>query len=51
MILEDLFYPINLGHDTFSHSSVAFEKIKNLNQAIDNFKKVAEEYQVDKIKV
>ncbi|SDH13250.1 hypothetical protein [Halanaerobium congolense] len=51
MILEELFYPINLGHDTFSSSTVTFEKIKNLNQAINNFKKIAEEYQVEKIKV
>lgn len=51
MILEELFYPINLGHDTFSSSAVTFEKIKNLNQAINNFKKIAGEYQVEKIKV
>lgn len=50
-ILEELYFPINLGHDTFSRSAVAFEKIKKLNQAIDNFKKVAEEYLVEKIKV
>lgn len=51
IILENLIFPINLGHDTFSRSAVSFEKIKKLNQAIENFKKVAEEYQVDKINV
>ena len=50
-ILEELYFPINLGHDTFSQSAVAFEKIEKLNQAIDNFKKIAEEYRVEKIKV
>lgn len=51
IILEDLHFPINLAHDTFSRSAVSFEKIKRLNTAINNFKKVAEEYLIDKIKV
>jgi exopolyphosphatase/guanosine-5'-triphosphate,3'-diphosphate pyrophosphatase len=51
IILEDLSYPINLGHDTFSRSAVAFEKIKILNQTINNFKKIAEEYLVEKVKI
>ncbi|MFW5790187.1 MAG: HD domain-containing protein [bacterium] len=49
MILEDLNYPINLAHDTFSRSNVPYEKIKRLNIAINNFKKITEEYLVDKI--
>jgi exopolyphosphatase/guanosine-5'-triphosphate,3'-diphosphate pyrophosphatase len=51
IILEDLHFPINLAHDTFSRSAITFEKIKILNKAINNFKKLAEEYLVDKIKV
>lgn len=48
IILENLVFPINLGHDTFSSSTITFEKIKNLNRAISNFKRLAEEYLVDK---
>lgn len=50
-ILENLVFPVTLGHDTFSSSAVAFEKIKKLNQTINNFKRIADEYQVEKIKV
>ncbi|MFP4372469.1 MAG: HD domain-containing protein [Halanaerobium sp.] len=51
VILEELFYPINLGHDTFSRSAVAFEKIKKLNQAINNFKRIADEYRVERVEI
>jgi len=50
-ILENLIVPLNLGHDTFSRNSISFQKVMVLNKALANFRDIAKEYRVNKIKV
>ena len=50
-VLEELEYPLNLGHDTFVGEKIQFEKVDEMCKTLINFKKLLNYYRVDKIKV
>ncbi|POZ93174.1 Ppx/GppA phosphatase family protein, partial [Petrotoga halophila] len=50
-MIESLDYPLFLGRDTFTTGRISFEKVKILSQKLLGFKRVAEEYGANKLKV
>jgi exopolyphosphatase/guanosine-5'-triphosphate,3'-diphosphate pyrophosphatase len=50
-MIESLDYPLFLGRDTFTTGRISFEKVDLLSQKLLGFKRVAEEYGANKLKI
>lgn len=46
-VLEEVEYPLNLGHDTFTGNKIKFEKVDEMCKTLINFKKLINDYQVN----
>lgn len=49
-ILEELEYPLNLGHGTFAHDKVSFEKLDVVCKKLIGFLRLIKEYRIKRIK-
>jgi len=50
-LIESLDYPLFLGKDTFTTGRISFEKVEILSQKLLGFKRVAEEYGTNRLKI
>ena len=50
-VLEEVEYPLNLGHDTFAGNKISFAKVDEMWKTLINFKKLINDYQIQKVKV
>ena len=50
-VLEEVEYPLNLGHDTFTGNKIKFEKVDEMCKTLVNFQKLINDYQIKYIKV
>ena len=49
--IEEVEYPLNLGHDTFSVGKIQFAKVDEMCKTLINFKKLLNDYRVEEVKV
>ena len=48
--IERLQYPLNIGHEVFSHHKISFGTIRELNKALSGFMKIISEYGVEEVR-
>jgi len=49
--LEHIELPLYLGHDTFKHKEISFEKVDRLCEILTSYKRLANDYGINKISI